>query len=295
MPQYLFLINPQAGNRQGGRLAGIITRYCSRRGISFHIQDTPADGNYQPIAAAITATDITHVIVCGGDGTISAAVSALRHLPVYFGIIPLGSGNGLALAAGIPRNSRKALDIIFRNHTIAADAVQVNGYFSCMLTGLGFDAQVAHLFDRQQRRGFWKYAQLTFRHFWHMRPYRVTLQTDEGPLRVTALMVCVATANQFGNHFTIAPRAQLTDGKMDVVVLLHGNRLQFLVRVLRQLFLGRPGPFNKAVQGIHYFQCRRILIENTEGAPLHVDGDGKPTALTLPCEVLPGAYRLLVP
>ena len=291
-PHRLFLINPRSGNRSGSQLVRQIGRYCTRRQSPFTIRLTPADGNYGAIAELIQAAGITQVVICGGDGTISAVVSALRHLPVCFGIIPRGSGNGLALAAGISRNPRKALDIVIRNKPGEVDAVQVNGYFSCMLTGLGFDAVVAHAFDRQQQRGFLKYAQLTLLHFFTMQPYNFVLDTGSSRFSVKAFFVCIATSNQFGNHFTIAPQAQLNDGRCDVVVVQPGSRGKFWWRVLGPL---RYESSQGDRTGIAYFQSPRLRIENTDGAPLHIDGDGRPTAASLTVEVLPAAYRLLLP
>lgn len=289
----VFLINPRSGVQKGPSLQDLIEEKCTAAGLPFEIAATAADGDYNWLCEKIKAEQVTDVIVCGGDGTISAVVAGIRNSEVQVGIVPRGSGNGLALAAGISTNPEKALDKIINGYASPVDAFLVNGQFSCMLSGLGFDAQVAHDFDRQQKRGFWKYAQLTFEHFLKIKTYPFYLEADECKQAVDAYFISMANSNQFGNGFTIAPKASLQDGKIDVVVVEKANKFVFLLKVLWHI---RFGTFTTDFQkrfGILYFQTKRLRIENKSLAPFHIDGDGKPTAEVFEVEVLPAAYRLI--
>lgn len=293
--RFLFLLNPRAGVQSGKPLSHIIEEQCRAAQQPFEIVNTVADGNYDFLIEPIEKAQITDVIICGGDGTISAAVSSLRHLPVQFGILPRGSGNGLAFAAGIPKSTRKALELIFRNKAQPVDAFLINGTFSCMLSGLGFDAAVAHAFDKQTKRGLWKYVQLTLQQLKQLNSYPFVLETNGQRIETNALFLSIANSNQFGNHFTIAPRASLQDGLLDIVAVEQAVKPLLLLRLLWHL---RFGTFTKNLQhrhGILYLQTKQIRIHNPQQAPLHIDGDGKPTATQFDIEVIPAAYRLLLP
>ena len=143
----------------------MIESNTSERGIPFEIFHTNPEGHYPELEKKIQDRTITDIVVIGGDGSISQVSGALRHTGVPFGIIPMGSGNGLALAAGIPRDPAKALEIIFGGHASPVDAFFINGRFSCMLSGIGFDAKVAHEFAQRPERGLWTYVKVSARNF----------------------------------------------------------------------------------------------------------------------------------
>ncbi|MFY7880025.1 MAG: diacylglycerol/lipid kinase family protein [Lacibacter sp.] len=291
----LFLFNPKSGSQKNKRLYDEIHEACSRSGIRYEIQTSRADGNYHDTRRHILSNAITDVIIAGGDGTISTVTSALRDLPVVFGILPLGSGNGLALAAGISRNLRSALETILKGNHRFVDAFTINQQFSCMLSGLGFDAQVAHDFDRQTKRGFLKYVELTVKNLTRMRNYTFHIQAQEVQLKTNAYFISIANSNQFGNHFTIAPKAQLSDGLIDIVVVERSNFLFLLPKIIWHIRNGKLTENFKKTHGIIYFQTQRLTILNPDHAPLHIDGDGKPTADRLNIEIIPHAYRLIMP
>ncbi|MFT3979317.1 MAG: acylglycerol kinase family protein [Ferruginibacter sp.] len=156
--RFIFFYNPVSGTKSKEQLLRSIKKRCEAENVPYEIAATNAEGDYLFLKEKIVAEKITDVIVCGGDGTVNQFASTLLEVPVNIGIIPMGSGNGLALAAGIPRPVSKALDVIFKGNAVATDGFYINRYFSCMLCGLGFDAQVAHDFAKQGTRGLATYA-----------------------------------------------------------------------------------------------------------------------------------------
>lgn len=293
--RFLFLRNPRAGVQKGVPLTQLIQQKCNAASLAYEIRDTSANGNYEWLCTKIVTDHITDVIICGGDGTISAVAASVCNLNVNIGIIPRGSGNGLAFAAGIPKNPEKALDIILKGHSSFVDAFTINNQFSCMLSGIGFDAQVAHDFDRQTKRGFLKYIQLTLKNLFKIKTYPFTIRSSSITITPKAHFVSIANSNQFGNHITIAPKASLNDGLLDVVVVEKANFALLLIRVLWHI---RFGTFTEDYQkrsGIIYFQTNALTVENPALAPFHIDGDGKETAAVFDVKVIPNAYRLLMP
>ena len=135
----IFLINPVSGTRRKESLRSLIDKKMTDSGLSFKIEATEKSGDYSLLRGRIEKEKITDIIICGGDGSVNQIVGALLDSPVNFGIIPMGSGNGLALGAGIPVNANRALDLVIRGRSFTIDAFRVNGKFSCMLSGLGFD------------------------------------------------------------------------------------------------------------------------------------------------------------
>lgn len=293
--RFVFLLNPRAGVQKGTALQQLIGERCAAANVQFSIEHSRADGDYSSLKEKVRNESVTDVVIAGGDGTISTIVSAIRDLPVNIGIIPRGSGNGLALAAGISKDVNKAIDIIFNGNTHRVDAFFINDLFSCMLSGIGFDAQVAHEFDREKKRGFGKYIQLTLKNLQRIKTYRFAIKAKEADLQLRAYFISIANSNQFGNQFTIAPKASLQDGLLDIVAVEKTNIFFVLMRILWHIRFGKfTGDFTKR-RGITYFQTAELTITNTDNAPLHVDGDGKPTASSFYIKVLPAAYSLLMP
>jgi diacylglycerol kinase family enzyme len=147
--KFIYFINPISGTKGKILLLEIIKKRTAEKNIPFEILHTNAEGNYSYLQQKIAKEIITDIIVCGGDGTVNQIANALQGIDINIGIIPMGSGNGLAFAAKIPKQINKALDIIFKGNAIYVDSFYINKKFSCMLCGLGFDAQVAHDFARQ--------------------------------------------------------------------------------------------------------------------------------------------------
>ncbi|HEX5668965.1 MAG TPA: YegS/Rv2252/BmrU family lipid kinase [Chitinophagaceae bacterium] len=296
MPRKLiFLVNPISGTKGKKHIIDTITRTLDSAGIAFEFVNTNADGRFDLIEKKITEENIRTVVIIGGDGTVSHVTNALRHLPVDFGIIPTGSGNGLALAAGIPRDPAKALDIIINGRPSMIDAFTINGHFSCMLSGIGFDAKVAHDFARQKKRGLWTYVKVSAANFFNAKTYPFILEIDNKKINTNAYFISIANSNQFGNNFTIAPKASLNDGLVDIVVVQKMNKLQVLLSIIYQIRFGdvQESIFKK--HGILYYQQKNLQITNSSMAPLHIDGDPYHSAEKFNIRVIPSAISLIQP
>lgn len=336
----IYLINPISGTRGKRSLKEMIRQKTQEQGIDFSILPTSAEGDYSHLSSLIRTEGVTDIVVCGGDGTVSAVMAALYAgssdetrdpspgSSVRLGVIPMGSGNGLAFAAGIPKDPARALDIVFAGKATPIDGVLINDEFSCMLAGIGMDGKVAHEFAGQRRRGLQTYIRITMRNFFSARPYPFRLRVPGDDLRpsgpaaapgasgfgaanpvaagasasheldVEAFFISVANGNQFGNNFTIAPRASLHDGLLDIVIAKKTGRLNFLWSVIRQVLGGypvQPARAGTRKGAILYFQTPSLVIENPAEAPLHIDGDPKKSARTFRIEVVPDAIRLIQP
>lgn len=290
----LFFINPISGTRKKNSLPEIIVRECTARGYAVEVLPTCADGAYSQYEKKIQDEKIQRIGICGGDGTVNQVVQALAHLPVAFGILPLGSGNGLAFSAGIPRNFTEALQRFFEGEAKATDAFRVNEQFACMLCGLGLDAQVAHEFADQPTRGLGTYAKLTTKAFFSARTYPFTIKANGLSFESEAFFISIANSNQFGNNFTIAPEASLGDGLLDIVIVKKMARPTLLISLLRQLFSGRIRKVENSLRRpLIYFQTKKLEVLNPELAPMHIDGEPRKGEKKIEVEILPGFFQLI--
>jgi diacylglycerol kinase (ATP) len=292
----IYLVNPISGTKEKNSLARTITEKTEARKIAFEILPTVASGDYTFLKDKITEERITDVVICGGDGSVNQVVHSLAAMDVKFGIIPMGSGNGLALAAHIPRPTLKALDVIFAGNAKRVDAFMVNQQFACMLCGLGFDAAVAHQFALQPKRGLKTYAGLTTKQFFAAKAYSFKLAANNMSFESDAYFISIANSNQFGNNFTIAPQANLSDGLLDVVIVKKSGKSMLLWNVLQQVLTGKTRKIENSLEmPVIYFQTDKLKIQNSDNAPLHIDGEPRETIAELNIQVLPQYFNLIQP
>jgi YegS/Rv2252/BmrU family lipid kinase len=237
-------------------------------------------------------------VIAGGDGTVSQAIGSLMKFDVNFGILPCGSGNGLAHAAKIPSQPGKALDLIFSGTSRPTDGFYINGQFACMLCGLGFDAKVAHDFAKQPKRGLSTYVKQVIRNFFSAKSYSFDIKLPQHSFSTEAFFISIANANQFGNNFTIAPKASLNDGLLDIVIVAEQMKLNMLLQTLKQV-TGinklQTGTIVTENRGVVYFQTDKLQVTNKSLAPLHIDGDPAATAKKFEIAINKDCFRLLRP
>lgn len=294
----IFLVNPISGTVQKQRVIELIKRKCTGKRIPFEIYPTNANGEYDELKQKIISENFTHAGIVGGDGTVNQVVNALKELNIEFGILPLGSGNGLALTAGISRNIPTALQLLIDGKSRKVDAFYINGQFSCMLSGIGFDAQVASDFANTASRGLITYTRQTLSRYFTAKCYPFEVEINGFRFNTEAFFISIANSNQFGNHFTIAPQASLSDGLLDIVIVQKMNKAYMPFAVLWQM-----SGTNKVQQltddalkkNIIYLQADAIKIYNPETAPLHIDGEPGKTARELEVKLIKNCFRLVQP
>ncbi len=294
----VYFINPISGTKNKAAAIKIIESRTRLQHIPFEILPTNSAGNYYFLKAKIEAEQITDIVVCGGDGTISQIAACLIDEVVNIGIIPMGSGNGLALAAKIPKDINKALDIIFTGKARYVDSFFINDIFSCMLCGLGFDAQVAHDFSKENSRGFGTYIKKTFENFITAKSFAFEIISQGKSFAAEAFFISIANSNQFGNQITIAPKASLNDGLLDIVLVKKMSKIRVVWAILKQIMAGKIMENNEKTfhkKDVLYFQTNQLIIHNLAMAPLHIDGDPAITAKRFVIKILPDAFKLIQP
>ena len=292
----IYVYNPISGKATKAALIKKIERITRSQNLWFEFLTTNESGDYSLLRKRIENEKITDVIIVGGDGTVNQVTNSLRGCDVRFGIIPAGSGNGLAYAAGIPKNINGALQVIFKQGSKKTDAFMVGNHYACMLSGLGFDAAIAHAFAIHPKRGLITYVQQTLLHFFKAPVYRFEIIMDKYSFFTDAYFISIANSNQFGNNVTIAPKAKLNDGLLDIVIVQKTNKAKMLLAVLKQINgINNLQEVAKNISGktILYFQTDALTIRNLNHAPLHIDGDPGKTADEFKIEILKDCFDLL--
>ncbi len=298
--KFIFLINPISGNTRKEAVKKEITEFCTVKNLPFEIIPTNAAGNYDFLIEKIRNEKISDLVLVGGDGTVNQVVGSMvkSKVDVAFGVLPVGSGNGLAYTAGIPKKISKALELLNQGEAKYIDAFEINGRFSCMLSGLGFDAQVAHDFAQKVYRGLLTYTQQSFLHFFKAHPYQFEISIEGHSFFTEAFFISIANSNQFGNNIKIAPYASLSDGMLDIVIVQKMNKAKLPFAILQQI-RGNNKLQNLVNEisrkNILYFQSPSIRIHNLKHAPLHIDGEPAESEDELIAQILPKSFRLIMP
>jgi len=236
-----FLINPKAGRKHGYSLDSRILMYLDNDLYDPTFFYTEHPGHGRELSAQLFREGFRRIVAVGGDGTVNEVASALAGTDGILGIIPTGSGNGLARHLGISIRIKNAVEVLNSGKTTLIDAGKINGKWFFCTCGVGFDARVGNRFAKRKHRGFITYVRTTIREFFRYRPKKYKMKIDDQALSRKAFLITVANASQYGNNAFIAPGAAIDDGFLDVCILKPFPRyrvihlgLQLLNRKLEQ-------------------------------------------------------------
>lgn len=288
------IINPLAGGMRpeaARKRAELSSAALAASGEASEVFVTEGKGHARELAASAVNRRARVVIACGGDGTVNEVASALIHSEVALGIVPSGSGNGLARELGISRRPERAIAEAIAAAPRAIDAGELGGRLFFSIAGVGFDAHVAACFDRDSsgRRGFSSYVRITALELLRYRATTYRISTKKGSAPTRALFVTLANSSQWGNGAIIAPSARVDDGRLDLVVFEEHSRFATICAVPR-VFIGGV----ERLRGASTQQVERALIESDAPMKFHVDGECVEGGTRLEARVHPGALQVAV-
>jgi YegS/Rv2252/BmrU family lipid kinase len=291
--RFAAIINPISGAGADPSVArqriAMLQAEFDRRGLHGAIDLTERAGHARELAAASAARGVQTVVVWGGDGTVNEAGGALIGTATALGLVPAGSGNGLAAALGVPREPRAAIAVALDAPARPMDVGMLNGHAFFNVAGVGFDARIAKLFNERSRgsRGRWPYVTLCFREGCRYRGAEYRISLDEDVSRTVALLVVFANGREFGMGARIAPKARLDDGLLDAVII-QDRSLVARVWHARHLALGN---IDRA-PGVTLRTVRSATVEAPGSLEYHLDGEYGVADRRLEVNVMPGALRV---
>ena len=288
-----FIVNPCSGrNARRPWLADFIREFIAVRSLDAGLVTTTGPRHATELARAALADGCDRVVAVGGDGTMNEIAQALLHSPAALGLVPCGSGNGLALHLGIPTGLRDALALAADEtaRVAAIDTGTANGrpFFNAM--GCGFDAEISRRFNRLTRRGLTAYARTGLSAFRARRSEWVVIHGNGQTKALLTLLVAVANSDQYGNGARIAPGARVDDGQLDLVAVRPVG-FASATPLIARLFLGKIS----GSPNVFRLRGARFLIERAGPGLIHTDGETHETGALVEIKVRPQSLRLLVP
>lgn len=275
-----FILNPNAGTNSLQKRERIVK---SLNGIpNSKVWQTERVKHASELTEIAISEGATKVIAIGGDGTINEVASALLYSNIPLGIIPMGSGNGLARHLQIPLQFDKALHKALNGTIISIDAGKWNERPFFCTAGIGFDAQVAAHFANRGKRGFLNYLYSTLV---SLNQYQAIVIKDKGQV----FSFTVANANQFGNNAYISPESDLQDGLLETILIKPGGILALANLGISLFRKNLPLHPLVSVSSVHTLQ-----IEASEGIPYHLDGESLTlTSNRIEIAILPSALLVV--
>lgn len=285
----MLIVNPIAGSVARHDAARYVCEQAEQLGYDVTVCQTEHAGHATELARQAVRENYYSVVACGGDGTVNEVAAGVCGSRVIMGIVPLGSGNGLARHLGIPLTVPGAMKVIAEDRILDADYGEACGRpFFCTF-GLGFDANVTDKFNSNQfnGRGLVNYLRAVFDEVLTYRPERYTIIADGKAMTEEAMLVACCNASQYGNNAFIAPHASLKDGLLDITIVHKGNLLN-TVRAGAEVLTGLVGSSG----AVSTFQARHIRIERNSEGPAHFDGEPATLPAVVEIECRNAALRL---
>ncbi|MDR1974035.1 MAG: diacylglycerol kinase family lipid kinase [Bacteroidales bacterium] len=274
-----FIINPIAGT---GKYRSI-EKHIRQVFPTADIYITSQTGEAQVIAAKLVKQQYDCIVAVGGDGTVNEVACPLVGSSTALGILPTGSGNGLARHLHIPLEPAAALHHLISSKPrsidvgiIAANASArnttkdepQNGKMFFCTAGVGFDAQVSVRFEKQRKRGFLSYLRCIIKEYVHYKSQKYTITTEKKSIETTAFLITFANASQWGNNAYIAPQANIEDGYMDAVIIPRVSFPRLLIMAVR--LLRKKIHHDPLVTTLRF---NSLTLSRQYPAPVHIDGE----------------------
>jgi diacylglycerol kinase (ATP) len=283
------IINPVSGTKKKNHIPQLVKTLLEDE-YDVEVQHSLYPGHAKEIASAARTNMADVVVVAGGDGTINEAASSLINSSVKLGIIPMGSGNGLARHLAIPLNIKNAVKVIRSRKTQVIDAGIVNNQPFFCTAGIGFDAYIGHEFMHGKSRGLYGYVNHIMREYFNYRPASYYVNINGSEKEHEAFIITIANAGQWGNNAHIAPQANISDGLLDLCVVSKFPKLTGF-KMSMQLF-------SKTIVNSPYYsntKIQTVKIGSDQSSFFHLDGEVFPLDKPLEISVIPGCLEVIVP
>lgn len=289
MKNIAFIINPISGTQNKRKIPKLIEKWLNTERFKHDIVFTEYRGHASELAEFYVRLGFDIVVAVGGDGTVNEVASTLRHTNTSLGIIPIGSGNGLARHLHIPTSIEKALLMLNNSESITIDYGIVNNKPFFCTCGTGFDAFISSQFANGGKRGLFSYIEKMITGYLGYESETYTLIGDDVEIETKAFVITFANASQWGNNAYIAPQASVQDGEMDVaimsnfpVILAPTIALQLFTKTIdKDLFMNTV-------------KAKKITLIRKKPGVFHYDGEPSEEGREINVEIIPDGLKVMV-
>lgn len=286
----LFVINPISGGKAKLRIPALIDRYLDKEKFNANFLLTEYAGHATEIVEEAITKNFDIIVAAGGDGTINEVASKVLQHKKILGILPLGSGNGLARFLNIPQNLKDAILLINQLKTDKIDSATFNNKCFFNLAGMGFDAHLSAAFSKDKKRGLAGYLKLSFKEVFTYKDEIYNINIDGIDYQRKAFAVTIANSSQYGNNVYIAPHASVKDGLLDVCVIKPFSILK--LPVLSYILLNGTAETSDMIEII---KGKNIKISRAKEGPVHVDGEPLNMGKEVQVTINPLSLEVIVP
>lgn len=287
----LFLINPISGTKYKGRLPGIIEELTDQDIFDVEVLITKYKGEATDVVRQKLLDKYQYFVAVGGDGTVNEVAKALINTPAIMGILPVGSGNGLARHLKIPLQVRRALQTINKLKYQVIDYGLINNTPFFCTCGVGFDALVGEKFAQNKGRGLSNYLKTSLLEYFNYKSEMYQLTIDNKPkINCQAFLITFANASQYGNNAFIAPSADICDGKLDICILSPFQLYkapEIGIRLFSRNIDRSSLMYNEKVS--------KILLERASEGVIHFDGEPCYMGKNLEISLINKGLNVIVP
>ena len=284
----LFIINPISGGKKKLDLPALVAQHLDKEKYNATCVFTGYVGHATAMANADAVKDYDIVVAVGGDGTINEVASQLVHSDKILGVIPFGSGNGLARFLNIPLKPKKAIELINKGKFQTIDTAELNGKKFFNIAGMGFDAHLSAVFAGNDKRGLTSYVELGFKEIANYKAQHYGIEIDGKKYDKDAFAISIANSAQYGNNVYISPKSSLTDGYLDVCII-HPISLVKLPLLAFQMITANTHKSSlvKIIRGKH------IIIDRVCSGAVHLDGEPSILDTALEIKVIPSSLKII--
>ena len=285
-----FIINPKSGTNKKQNLPDLVLGIIDQTKFEAEFLYTKCAGHATELAKELIEKNYTRIVAAGGDGTVNEVAKALVNTNVALGILPCGSGNGLARFLNIPMKMKDAINLQNVGSVMDMDYGTINDNPFFCTCGVGFDAHIGNKFAQSETRGFFTYIKETIGAFFHYKPKKYKIKIDGEKLKTKAFLVTVANAGQYGNDAYIAPQADITDGLLDLCILSP-------FPVHKAFHLGYR-LFNRTMHQCSYITVRKgqsITIKRKKKGEVHLDGEPAIMGKKLKIKIVEKGLKVIIP
>jgi len=284
----LFIVNPNAGKKISERIIDTIRKVFPEN-IYYQIVIWKDKDHFKEVLDILRSQDYTDAIAVGGDGTVNQVAKSILGTNICLGIVPAGSGNGLARTLGLSMEVEEVIKQIAEGKTETIDSGNVNGIPFFCTSGVGFDAHIGNLFATSVKRGLKSYVKITVSELFKYRSKKYKLKFNGKEIERKAFFITVANAGQYGNDFYIAPGAKMNDGLFHVSIL-RPFKFYEVIGLLSKI-LRKKADQSKLIETI---TCSELTIEREEKDVIHFDGEPALTEKNVTFKCVPASLKVIV-
>ena len=282
-------MNPISGGKKKDLFLSLLEHYPDTRNYAVELKKTDYAGHGSIIAREAIQVGVTKIVAVGGDGTVNEIAKELIGTNASLGIIPFGSGKGLARHLQIPMDTKKALELLNNAHTTTIDAGLLNTQIFFCIAGLAFDAHVGKIFAGMKGRGFWGYIKSVVKEYFSYVSEEYEVEINDQKSKHRAFLITVANAGQYGNNVYIAPMADINDGLLDLCIVKNPLLYRMPSMVWRAFNRSmHKSPFTTTIQ------ASKIIIRRKNNGAFHLDGEPLEGGTEFKFEIKEAALKVLV-